>query len=188
MGFMMVALRQHLPRPFNSAMEVHCANYFQMVLLRRVFSSSLAQPTFPICPNKKPATSSKKEKIMKLSKISILSVPLLAAGAIALSGCGKSGNPTTISYRQIGICKSFVTAGTPQQPNADEGFAVFKVESIDNSKNGSAFYFDPVRFYVNQSTAETKGNIYKRDQRFMNADSRIGPALGVKYVDKITIP
>jgi len=23
MGFMMVALRQHLPRPFNSAMEVH---------------------------------------------------------------------------------------------------------------------------------------------------------------------
>jgi hypothetical protein len=60
MGFMMVALRQHLPRPFNSAMEVHCANYFQMVLLRRVFSSSLAQPTFPICPNKKPATSSQK--------------------------------------------------------------------------------------------------------------------------------
>ena len=58
MGFMMVALRQHLPRPFNSAMAVHCANYFQMVLLRRVFSSSLAQPTFPICPNKKPATSS----------------------------------------------------------------------------------------------------------------------------------
>ena len=54
----MVALRQHLPRPFNSAMEVHCANYFQMVLLRRVFSSSLAQPTYPICPNKKPATSS----------------------------------------------------------------------------------------------------------------------------------
>jgi hypothetical protein len=57
MGFMMVALRQHLPHPFNSAMEVHCANYFQMVLLRRVFSRSLAQPTFPICPNKKPATS-----------------------------------------------------------------------------------------------------------------------------------
>ncbi len=59
----MVALRQHLPRPFNSAMEVHCANYFQMVLLRRVFSSSLAQPTFPICPNKKPATSRKRPRV-----------------------------------------------------------------------------------------------------------------------------
>ena len=59
---MMVALRQHLPRPFNSAMAVHCANYFQMVLLRRVFSSSLAQPTFPICPNKKPATSSRGDR------------------------------------------------------------------------------------------------------------------------------
>jgi len=133
-------------------------------------------------------TLTEKEKIMKPSTISILSVPLLAAGAIALSGCGKSGTPTTITYHQIGICKSFVTAGTPQQPNAGEGFAIFKVESIDNSKNGSAFYFDPVRFYVNQSTAETKGNIYKRDQRFMNADSRIGPALGVKYVEKITVP
>jgi hypothetical protein len=125
---------------------------------------------------------------MKPSTISILSVPLLAAGAIALSGCGKSGTPTTITYHQIGICKSFVTAGTPQQPNAGEGFAVFKIDSVDNSNNGSAFYFDPVRFYVNQSTAEEKGNIYKRNQRFMNADTRIGPALGVKYVEKITIP
>jgi len=32
-----------------------------MVLLRRVFSSSLAQPTFRICPNKKPATSSMRD-------------------------------------------------------------------------------------------------------------------------------
>jgi hypothetical protein len=125
---------------------------------------------------------------MKTSTMCILSVPMLVAGAIALSGCGKSGNPTTISYREIGICKSFETAGTPQQAKADEGFAIFKIESVDNSKNRSAFYFDPVRFYVNQSTAETKGNIYNRNQRFMNADTRIGSALGVKYVDKITVP
>ena len=124
---------------------------------------------------------------MKLSKISILSVPLLAAGAIALSGCGKSGAPTTITYRQIGICQSYETSAV-QHPKADEGFGIFKIESVDNSNNSSAFYFDPVRFYVNQSKPEDKGNIYKRDQRYMIPDARIGPALGVKYVDKITVP
>jgi hypothetical protein len=76
MGFMMVALRQHLPRPFNSAMAVHCANYFQMVLLRRVFSSSLAQPTFPICPNKKPATSSaQSDRTTTAATIIIIAIP-----------------------------------------------------------------------------------------------------------------
>jgi len=124
---------------------------------------------------------------MKLSKTSILSVPLLAAGAIALSGCGKSGTPTTITYRQIGICQSYETSAV-QHPKAGEGFGVFKIVSVDNSNNSSAFYFDPVRFYVNQSKPEDKGNIYKRDQRFMIPDARIGPALGVKYVDKITVP
>jgi hypothetical protein len=43
MGFMIVALPEHLSRPFNSAMEVHCAKYFQTILLRRVFARSLAQ-------------------------------------------------------------------------------------------------------------------------------------------------
>ncbi|MGO8846767.1 MAG: hypothetical protein ACLQFI_15815 [Methylocella sp.] len=124
---------------------------------------------------------------MKLSKISILSVPLLAAGAIALSGCGKSGTPTTITYRQIGICQSYETSAV-QHPKADEGFGIFKIESVDNSNNSSAFYFDPVRFYVNQSKPEDKGNIYRQDRRFMIPDARIGPALGVKYVDKVTVP
>ncbi|MGO9723157.1 MAG: hypothetical protein ACLPOA_21860 [Methylocella sp.] len=124
---------------------------------------------------------------MKLSKISILSVPLLAAGAIALSGCGKSGTPTTITYRQIGICQSYETSAV-QHPKADEGFGIFKIESVDNSNNSSAFYFYPVRFYVNQSKPEDKGNIYRQDRRFMIPDARIGPALGVKYVDKVTVP
>ncbi len=124
---------------------------------------------------------------MKPSTISILSVPLLAAGAIALSGCGKSGTPTTITYRQIGICQSYETSAV-QRPKADEGFGVFKIESVDNSNNSSAFYFDPVRFYVNQSKPEDKGNIYRQDRRFMIPDARIGPALGVKYVDKVTVP
>lgn len=70
---------------------------------------------------------------------------------------------------------------------ANEGFAVFKIDSIDNTNNGSSFYFDPVRFYVNQSKPEDKGNIYRQDRRFMLPDPRIGKALGVKYVDKIDV-
>src|ERR1017187_2769940 len=93
MGFMMVALRQHLPHPFNSAMEVHCANYFQMVLLRRVFSSSLAQPTFPICPNKKPATSrslSIKERKMPMSNHKAMLALIAATPAVLLASYGPS--------------------------------------------------------------------------------------------------
>jgi hypothetical protein len=124
---------------------------------------------------------------MKTSSTSIVSIPLLVAGSIALSGCGKSGTPTTITYHQVGICKSYETSAV-QNANTDQGFAVFKIESVDNTNNGSAFYFDPVRFYVNQSTKAQQGNIYAQNRRFMVPDQRIGPALGVKYVDKITIP
>jgi hypothetical protein len=126
---------------------------------------------------------------MKTSTLSILSVPLLAAGSIALSGCGGGGGstPTTIAYHQIGICKGYETTTSKQQARPDEGYAIFKIDTVDNTKNSSAFYFDPVRFYVNQSTPEEKGNIYKQVRRFMASDSKIGPALGVKYVDKITV-
>ena len=125
----------------------------------------------------------------KTSNIGLLSVPLLVAGSIALSGCGKSSStPTTISYRQVGICKSYETPASTQTAKADEGFAVFKFESIDNSKNGSSFYFDPERIYVNQSSPEQlKGNVYNWVRRFFNPDPRIGTALGVKYLKATTV-
>ena len=123
---------------------------------------------------------------MKVSTRAILSVPLLAAGSIALSGCGQHSTPTTISYHQVGICKSYETPSGTQLAKTDEGFAIFKIESIDNSKNGNSFYLDPERFYVNQSTAEQKGNIYAQNRRFINPDPKIGNALGVKYVATTT--
>ena len=125
---------------------------------------------------------------MKLSTVSILSVPLLTAGSIALSGCSKNSTPTTIAYHQVGICKTYEEHGRIQQAKDNEGFAVFKIESVDNSKNSSSFYFEPERFYVNQSTEAQKGNIYAQNRRFMNPDPRIGDALSVKYVSKTSIP
>jgi hypothetical protein len=105
----------------------------------------------------------KKERAMKTSTISILSVPLLAAGSIALSGCGRSTSaPTTITYHQVGICTGYQTQGTAEEKaGSNDGFAVFKIELIDNTKYGSLFYLDPERFYVNQSDAEQlKKNVY----------------------------
>ena len=40
-GFMMAALRQHFPRPFNTDIEIHCAKYFQ---------TTFVTPRFPEFP------------------------------------------------------------------------------------------------------------------------------------------
>ena len=128
---------------------------------------------------------------MKTSTTSILSVPLLAAASIALSGCGQGGStPTTITYHQVGICTNYQTQGTAEEKaGSNEGFAVFKIDSIDNIKNGYLFYLDPERFYVNQSDAEQlKKNVYSWNRRFVNPDPRFGKAMGVKYITTLTVP
>ena len=126
---------------------------------------------------------------MKLSKISILSVPLLATGAIALSGCGRSAStPTTITYHQVGVCKTYETPSGAQQAKNNEGFAIFKIESVDNTKYNNLFKFDPGRFYVDQTTVDGKSKgIYGWDRRFVNKDPRFGKAMGVKYVAEAEI-
>lgn len=121
----------------------------------------------------------------------MLSVPLLIAGSVALSGCGRSTSaPTTITYHQVGICRSYLDLnGTEQKAKPDEGFAVFKIESVDNTKYNDLFNFDPERFYINQSNAEQrKGNVYAWNRRFVNPDPRFGKAMGVKYIKAATIP
>jgi hypothetical protein len=128
---------------------------------------------------------------MKTSTISILTVPMLIAGSIALSGCGRSTSaPTTITYREVGICTGYQTQGTAEEKaGPNEGFAVFKIESIDNTKYNDIFNFDPQRIYVNQSNAEQqKKNVYSWNRRFVNPDPRFGKAMGVKYIASSTIP
>jgi hypothetical protein len=64
---------------------------------------------------------------------------MLVAGSIALSGCGKRSatNPTMISYSQVGVCKSY---GDEEKAKPNEGFVIFKIETIDNSKQSDTFY------------------------------------------------
>jgi hypothetical protein len=129
---------------------------------------------------------------MKTSNIAILSVPMLVAGSIALSGCGRrsAANPTTISYHQVGICKSYATlTGDEAKAKPNEGFAIFEIETIDNTKQNSSFNLDPERFLVDQTPAEMKQkNISFQTRHFMVADPRFAQAMGVKSLARAAFP
>jgi hypothetical protein len=124
---------------------------------------------------------------MKTSNIAILSVPMLVAGSIALSGCGKRSatNPTMISYSQVGVCKSY--AAEKAKPN--EGFVIFKIETIDNAKQSDTFYLDPERLMVDQTTAEfQQKDISRRSRRFIDTDPRFPQAMDVKGLARAAFP
>ena len=130
---------------------------------------------------------------MKPSRNCLLSVPMFVAGSIALSGCGRSvANPTTISYHEVGICKSYDTPTGVQKTRADEGFAVFKIETIDNTKYNSSFDFEPDRLCVNQSTPEQQAThtnvLYSQDVRHVIPDPRFAQNMGFTPVARNTVP
>jgi len=126
---------------------------------------------------------------MKTSRLYFLSVPVLIAVSM-LSGCGRgSGQPTNISYRQVGICKSFVSASGPVTSKADEGYAFFKIETVDNTKANKAFAFDPKLLYVDQSTPEQHAKqLWEWDRRYASVDSRIPQSLGISLAPETTVP
>ena len=125
---------------------------------------------------------------METSRLYFLSVPVFVAVSM-LSGCGRgSGQPTNISYRQVGICKSFAAASGPVTSKADEGFAVFKIETVDNTKSNKAFAFDPKLLYVDQSTpAQHAKQLWEWDRRYTSTDSRFPQTMGISMAPESTI-
>jgi hypothetical protein len=126
---------------------------------------------------------------MEASRLYFLSVPVLIAVA-TVSGCGGgSGQPTNISYRQVGICKGFEAASGPVTSKADEGYAIFKIETVDNTKSNKAFAFDPKLLYVDQSTPEQHAKqLWEWDRRYASTDSRFPQTLGISLAPETTIP
>jgi hypothetical protein len=112
----------------------------------------------------------------------------LISGPVALSGCGR--NATTISYRQAGICKAYDTADGPVTARSDEGFAIFKIEAVDNAKSSEVFDFDPTHLYVDQSTLEQKAKpaVWDRNRHFVYPDQRLAQSMGVPVAVETAIP
>ena len=127
---------------------------------------------------------------MKTSTLWFLSIPMLAAGSMALSGCGRSPrNPTLISYHEVGICKGYETPDGPITAGVNKGFAVFKIETVDNTKFDDDFVLAPARLFVNQfMPAQADGSIAKWYRRFGRPDQRFAQTMGVTSVPETKIP
>ena len=120
-----------------------------------------------------------------------LTVLLWISGSIALSGCGRGATtPINISYRQVGICKGYDTAGGPVTTRSDEAFAIFKIEAVDNTKPHESFRFDPTHLYVDQSTPEQKAKeaVWDKNRRFVYSDPRFAQNIGVSSAAETVIP
>ncbi len=124
---------------------------------------------------------------MKTSTMCFLSAIMLVIGPLVLSGCGQgSSNSTNIVYRPVGICKGYESPAGPITAGANKGFAVFKIESVDNTKYGGNFGFAPERLFVNQSPpvlALGTGN-----RRFVYPDPKFAQAMGFGSIPRTTIP
>ena len=124
---------------------------------------------------------------MKTSTMCFLSAIMLVIGSLVLSGCGQgSSNSTNIFYRPVGICKGYKSPAGPITAGANKGFAVFKIESVDNTKYGGNFAFAPERLFVNQSPpvlALGTGN-----RRFVYPDPKFAQAMGFGSIPQTTIP
>jgi hypothetical protein len=126
---------------------------------------------------------------MKTSRLYFLPVTVFIAVSM-LSGCGRgSRQPTNISYRQVGICKGYQAASGPVVSRAGEGYAVFKIATVDNTKSNKAFVFDPKLLYVDQSTPEQHAQqVWEWDRRYTSADPRFPQSLGISLAPETTIP
>ena len=126
---------------------------------------------------------------METSRLYFLAVPVLIAVSM-LSGCGRgSGQPANISYRQVGICKGFEAASGPVTSKPDEGYAFFKIQTVDNTKANKAFAFDPKLLYVDQSTPEQHAKeLWEWDRRYAATDPRFQQGLGITLAPETTIP
>ena len=114
------------------------------------------------------------------------SVQMLTAVSVALSGCGRnSSHPINIAYQPVGICQAYETRDGQISVGASSGFAVFKIESVDNTEGEVEFIFAPERLFVNQSPPVLVAGSLNR--RFVRADPRFARALGFVPIPEIPL-
>ncbi len=129
--------------------------------------------------------------LRKTARACSLSVPVSVTLSIVLSGCGHGFTPpTTISYRQVGICKGYDTAAGLVTARSDQAFAIFKIEGVDNTQSSKRFDFDPTHLYVDQSNPEQRAKtaVWDKNRRFVFPDARFAQNMGVSGAVETTIP
>lgn len=115
---------------------------------------------------------------------------LLPIGSL-MTGCPPEGGPAisdtvTITYEQVGACNGYrrttnVGGSGPQQTvsaGGSQAFLIFKIVSIDNSKSGRDFNFDPNRLYV----------VGTSPQAFMDSNLSLARDIGPLAATGRTIP
>jgi len=127
---------------------------------------------------------------METSRLRLFSFSLIVTAAIALPGCDRGpASLANISYRQVGICKGYDTPTGPVKAVANEAFAIFRINAIDNTKPKKGFTFDPALLYVDQSTpAQKAGNVWNWNRRFVNMNPRFWQALGLPTPERMIVP
>lgn len=115
-----------------------------------------------------------------------VSVQMLAAVSVALPGCGRNSSPPiNIAYQPIGICRAYETRDGQISAGSSNGFAVFKIESVDNTKGDNDVILGPERLFVNQSPPILVAGSLNR--RFVRADPRFARALGFVPIQEIPL-
>jgi hypothetical protein len=128
---------------------------------------------------------------MKTSSACLLSGPMVVSLSIVLIGCDRvPGDPSSVSYCQVGICKGYDTPAGPVTARSDQAFAIFKIEAVDNTKSKKRFDFDPTHLYVDQSNPEqqAKTAVWDKNRRFVFPDVRFAQNMGVSSAVETTIP
>ena len=100
----------------------------------------------------------------------------------------KFGRWRRLLIRSVELAKGYERPAGPITAAASEGFAVFKIESVDNTKYGSSFSLTPERLYVNQSTpAQAAGQVSNWNRRFVHSDPRFAQTMGFASIPQTTI-
>lgn len=128
---------------------------------------------------------------MSIKQIKLVPLSFVAASLAVLPGCqsGSGGSTVAIHYSQVGVCNGYAAGSGITSKRSNKAFVVFKIESIDGTKSGDAFNFEPARFFVDlEPGKETWGSSLGAGKYFVSTDRRFTDPLGVSAIGDSKVP
>jgi hypothetical protein len=128
---------------------------------------------------------------MSIKQIKLVPFSFVAASLAVLPGCGSgsSGSTVAIHYSQVGVCNGYESGSGITSKRANKAFVVFKIESLDATKSGDSFNFEPARFFVDlEPGKETWGSSLGAGKYFVSMDRRFTDPLGISPIKDSKVP